>query len=266
MKVKKTTITMQKFMSNPGNRPSRLGFSLIELLLSIAVLSVITTLLYNAFFQVSESTKKARESLEAAQELRLLMKIVLDDLQAAQYLTNLVSLNDPDESIFYQSGIIAKRRSGPNDEEAHYIDLHTAIPTRFSPQAIIDDVDPELHEVGYFLEYEANLDQWFFKRREDFYIDNDMTSGGKTQILSENVVEFKLRFMSALTQKADGTMSQTWTDDWDSDEGGCGDPKNPNASACLPVVLTLTMSLQRENEEKVTDTFEVNLLSSLQRY
>ena len=78
---------MQIFTSN-GNkfRKTQQGFSLLELLISIALLGLVMSLLYGAFFQISNSSLQVKSTLETRQELRLLMKMVLDDLQNVQFL------------------------------------------------------------------------------------------------------------------------------------------------------------------------------------
>ena len=75
----------------------RKAFSLLELLVSITLLALVSALIYGAFFQVSNSSLKVKESLSQSQELRLLMKMVLDDLQAVQYLEHFVE--DEEKSL-----------------------------------------------------------------------------------------------------------------------------------------------------------------------
>ncbi|MGB1693506.1 MAG: PulJ/GspJ family protein, partial [bacterium] len=72
----------------------RKAFSLLELLVSITLLALVSALIYGAFFQVSNSSLRVKESLSQSQELRLLMKMVLDDLQSLQYLENFVKEKD----------------------------------------------------------------------------------------------------------------------------------------------------------------------------
>ncbi len=252
----------RKFISNRIN-----GFSLLELLVAIALMSVVIVLIYNAFFQVSNSTQQVTKSLEAGQELRLLMKIVLDDLRAAQYLEKLVVHNNPDnDEPYYHSGIFSERSPGPENTQLSSIHFHTAIPTRFFPEAIAQAKDPELHEVGYALEYDSFEEKWLFKRREDFYVDDDMMEGGKEQLLSESVVQFELEFLEQNILAADSSeLQEIWVDEWDSLENKCSTFAKQASTPCLPLAIRLTMSLRTEKEGKVTDTLEVNLPISLQQ-
>ncbi|MBF0288424.1 MAG: prepilin-type N-terminal cleavage/methylation domain-containing protein [SAR324 cluster bacterium] len=253
---------MPRFISNQIK-----GFSLIEVLLSIALLSVVIALIYNAFSQVSDSTKKVTESLESGQELRLLMKIVLDDLRSVQYMENLVVHNNPgSDGPYFHSGIVSERSPGPDNSQLNSIHFHTAIPTRFFPEAIALNKDPELHEVGYTLEFNSFEEKWIFKRREDFYVDDDMLAGGKEQTLSESVVQFELEFLEQNILEADSSeLQEVWVNEWDSLENNCSTLSKQASTPCLPLAIRLTMSLQKKGEGKVTDTLEVNLPVSLQQ-
>ncbi|MGA1166400.1 MAG: PulJ/GspJ family protein, partial [bacterium] len=57
------------------------------MLVSMAILGLLVTLLYSSFSQISRTSLSVEKSLRGREELRLLMKIVLDDLQAMQYLS-----------------------------------------------------------------------------------------------------------------------------------------------------------------------------------
>ena len=72
-------------MSSPTKRHLQ-GFTLLELLVSIALLGMVVGLVYTSFFQLSGATRGVQDMLSARQELRLLMKLVLDDLQAVRFL------------------------------------------------------------------------------------------------------------------------------------------------------------------------------------
>ena len=257
---------MPKFTSTPTDSLIiQNGFSLLEVLVAIVLLSTILALLYNAFFQISDATKDIADSLKAEQELRLLMKIVLDDLQAVQFLERLIVHNHADEAEYYHTGIFSRRISGPDEKRVNFIHFHTAIPTRFFPQAIELEKDPELHEVEYYLDFDAFSQKWLFKRREDFYVDADISEGGIEQILSESVVGFDLQFMEQNILQANGELREVWVEEWDSREGDCTATPQPGKIPCLPLAVRLTMALKRQNNLIVSDVLEVNLPLSLQQ-
>ncbi len=130
---------------NAGPTTGREAFSLIELLVSITLLAIVSAMIYGAFFQVSNSSLKIKASLSQSQELRLLMKMVLDDLQAVQYLKHYVE----DEENNSQTGIIStldwvqNTQNNPTLSEVSRLSFHAAVPSRF-----FQDIDSVRKGIG----------------------------------------------------------------------------------------------------------------------
>ena len=245
-------------------RKNQHGFSLLELLISIALLGLVMSLLYGAFFQISNSSLQLKTTLEARQELRLLMKMVLDDLQNVQYLK---SFAESGQSTIprRESGLIAESKLGPENsetgelEEVSSIYFHTAVKSRFYPEE--KEQDPELHEVSYTMQENLDTKVWEFIRREDFFLDNNLKEGGKSYVLSEAVTMFELQLLESETALAGGGYKEKWTRVWNSDEsaeGGCGD-LGIAQNFCLPRAVKLTMSLKGQDGNTVTDSQVSNL-------
>ncbi len=253
---------MHTFMSNPNNaRHLNSGFSILELLISVTLLGLVMSVLYAAFFQISNSSLKVQTTLDARQELRLLMKIVLDDLQKVKYLKHFAE-SDQSETQQRETGLIAERNLGPENpdtgqiEEVTGIDFHTSIKSRFFPEE--SSRDPELHEVGYSLQENPDTKTWEFFRREDFYIDNNLREGGKNHVLSEEVTKFELEFLESETALAEGGFREKWIKVWDSDERLCHDLK-VKENFCLPRAVRLTLALRTKGEKTISDTQVINL-------
>ena len=251
---------MQIFMSKQSRKDRlRKGFSLLELLVSVALLGLVLSLLYGAFFQISNSSLKVKKTLENRQELRLLMKIVLDDLQAVRYLKNYAAVSSPGSQR--ETGLIVQTEMGPRDSESgdaaeiSRVDFHASIPTRFFPGAKTHD--PELHEVGYSLIENVDTKEWEFIRREDFYLDEQMSDGGKSHVLSKSITGFQVELLESETQLATGGTQENWASEWNSDEKECN--KTEQEPFCLPSAIKLTMSLKGENNQEVSDTQVINL-------
>ena len=232
----------------------REAFSLIELLVSITLLGLVTALIYGAFFQVSNSSLKVKTSLSQSQELRLLMKMVLDDLQAVQYLENFVG----DEETTSDTGIISELVLGPESSEVSQIDFHAAVPSRFyrDIELVREGMDPLLHEIGYRLELDTARDVWQFKRREDFYIDADLQEAGREQVLSESVIDFQVEFLFREIEQAAGGSKEEWIDQFNTEERECFESGEP---PCLPRAIQLNMSLKADSGEVVRDSQVINL-------
>ena len=235
------------------------GFTLLELLISIALLGLVLSLLYAAFFQISNSTLQVKSTLETRQELRLLMKMVLDDLQNVQYLKRFAESGQTPQR---ETGLIAEIKLGPENtetgelEEVSSIYFHTANKSRFYPE--VKERDPELHEVAYTLDENPDTKTWEFIRREDFYLDRNLREGGKSYVLSEAVTKFELELLESETALAGGGFEEKWTKEWNSDENECNDPMAAE-NFCLPRAIKLTMALKGEDEKTVSDTQVTNL-------
>ena len=251
---------MQMYTSIPIKfRNTQYGFSLLELLISIALLGLVVSILYSAFFQISNSSIKVISKLETRQELRLLMKMVLDDLQNVQYLKSFAEsgLNTISRR---ESGLIVENKLGPanfetgEQDEVSTIYFHTAVKARFHPE--VKEKDPEIHEVSYKLQENLDTKVWEFIRREDFYIDSNIRKGGKSFVLSESVTSFNLQLLESETALAGGGYKEKWTTEWDSDEsmvGGCDDP-SIKENFCLPRAIKLTMSIKGHDGNILTDS------------
>ena len=245
---------------NAGPTTGREAFSLIELLVSITLLAIVSAMIYGAFFQVSNSSLKIKASLSQSQELRLLMKMVLDDLQAVQYLEHYVE----DEENNSETGIIStldwvqNTQNNPTLSEVSRLSFHAAVPSRFFQDidSVRKGMDPRLHEIGYFLEFDQSSGILYFKRREDFYIDNDLNEGGRIQVLSHSVTDFQVEFLFQEIEQAAGGSKEEWSNEFNTEEKECfkvGDPP------CLPRAIQLSMTLEAESGEKVNDSQVINL-------
>ena len=237
------------------------GLSILELLISVTLLGLVMSVLYAAFFQMSNSSLKVQSTIDARQELRLLMKIVLDDLQKIRYLKHFAESNQ-NENQQRETGLIGDQDLGPENpdtgqlEYVTHVDFHTAIKSRFFPEA--SDHDPELHEVGYSMQKNPDTKKWEFIRREDFYVDNNLREGGKYHVLSEEVTKFEIEFLESETAFAEGGFREKWTKVWDSEERFCNDLK-VKESFCLPRAVKLSMALKSQGEKIISDTQVINL-------
>ena len=240
---------------------SKEGFSLLELLISVALLGLVMAIIYGGFFQISNFSTVVKSDLNAREQLRLLMKIVLDDLQNVQYLKN---FPESERNIISsrETGLIAERvmKFGNTEKEKNkefsIINFHSAIKSRFYPEK--KESDPEIHEIGYSLEEDPNSKSWNFLRREDFYIDKNIKEGGVTQIISRSVINFDLEFLESETEMAGGGFFEKWTKKWNSEENKCNDT-SINGIICLPRAIKLTMALKDEGKRTVSDSQVVNL-------
>jgi type II secretory pathway pseudopilin PulG len=232
---------------------------LLELLVSLAILGLLVTLLYGGFSQISRYSLDVQQSLSARQELRLLMKMVLDDLQSVQYFEKLIALNgDANDGVStFETGIKATLLDGPDGPEtATSMHFHIARSASFFPEW--REQDPGIHEVGYRLKMNDENGSWELLRREDFYVDTALDEGGREYVLTDRVRVFEVEFLEQEIQLADGGTQENWVRYWDTEEGDCASSDRQN-SFCLPRALRLRMVVEREDGRLLEDVMAINL-------
>ena len=221
----------------PGvTRPQ--GLTFIEVMVAVALLSLLLTMTYTAFFQISDGAMGIKEKLTQNQEMRLTLKLVMDDLLRARYLEQLAAARQ-------KTGIMAKQESQP---EGYFtrIDFHAATPSRFYRQ-LPPEQDPELHEIGYRVDRRDNM--LVLLRREDFYLDDDMQKGGVEVPVAERVEKFSVEFLAPPSRR--GAGSDEWLREWDS-------PAAMPAEK-MPRALRLTLVMKTETGRQWEETLEINL-------
>ncbi|MBT6728399.1 MAG: prepilin-type N-terminal cleavage/methylation domain-containing protein [Deltaproteobacteria bacterium] len=238
------------------------GFSLLEVLVSMAILGLLVTLLYSSFSQISRTSLSVENSLRGREELRLLMKVVLDDLQAMQYLSRLVELNESEspgvQIDSFETGLIARLVDGPQGaESSSAIDFHAARRARFYPEWRVQD--PRLHEIGYRMQENSETGRWELWRREDFYVDPDLSEGGRDYLLTDRVTGFLVELLEQEIELADGGTQENWVKDWDTQELACERNSEASNSFCLPRAIRLSMAVEDEDGQTLEESLTINL-------
>ncbi len=218
------------------------GFTFIEVMISLVLLGTVFTLLYSSFFQVSSGTELLQEQLTHQQELRLLLKMISDDLQSAQNFTEFKRDSGA------PSGLVAEEESVEGGTFSH-IRFHVARPARFFPQVPLER-DPEMHEVAYRVESsEQDRELLVLVRREDFFLDDDMDEGGVKAELAERIEIFRVEFLplARRTEEAE----DDWQTEWETAERPPSDP--------MPMAVRITVGFKDQRGRELTESLEVNL-------
>lgn len=231
----------------------RRGFTLVELLVSLALLALVMTLVYAAFEQISGPALAQRDELTEHQELRLLVRMIADDLQSAQWLARYA-----EKGPQYRSGIVAAREFQESKEFSR-VAMHTAGPARFH-RGFNPARDPRLHEVGYFVRLSEDRSALELVRREDFYLDDDLEHDGLEVVLTQGVETFRVEFLppGAETGRSVGIgpgTQETWEESWDS-------PNRPAASR-MPLAIRVTVARKGTRDKAFSESLEFNLSGSL---
>ncbi len=174
---------------------NRRGFTLVELLVAIAVLAMVSMLIYGAFAGMRRSKEGVERINDRYREGRLAMARIARELQSA-YLSAHVPIN---EQLTVQRTIFKGTRGSPADR----IDF-----TAFAHRRLDrDSADSDQAEVSYFgsedPERPGVLD---LVRRVSSNIDLEPERGGRVEVLATDIDLFDLEYLDPMT----GQWSETW--------------------------------------------------------
>jgi general secretion pathway protein J len=204
-----------------GNtRPARSarGFTLVELLVAIVVLSMISVLIYNAF----ASMKRSREGIERVddryREGRLAMTRMIRELQSAY-----ISLHAPlNPSLLIQRTAFIATTGTPADR----LDFNSFSNRRLDKNSHVSDQC----ELSYFGSPNPDLSGVTdLARRISTSLDLDPKKGGRVDVLATDIDLFDLQYLDPL--------SGNWVDTWDTTQTLTGQP------ARLPVQVRILLVL-----------------------
>ncbi len=223
----------------------RNGFTLLELLLTLSIFAAIMGLLMNVFFQFKDQSTRFESTLDLRQEARILELLLRQDLQAAVYLAEYISKADDGR----RSGIVGiDGKTGEADHDQ--VHMHVNRAARFF-RGLPLGKDPEIHEVSYYLE-EVVDNRFHFKRREQFYIDVDITDGegSISHAISENVVAFDLKYY----RQGNAEPVEEW--------GTEVIQREMKAAVGIPAGVLVVLKLQNSSGENFKTQFQINLQPS----
>ncbi len=225
---------------------ARGGFTLVELLVSLMLLGLVLSLVYGAFAQISDAALTRRDELTEGQELRLLTRMIADDLAAAQWLQRYW-----DKGVGHNTGIVGDT-SFESGKAFSRLSFHAARPSRFQRGLALHE-DPGLHEVGYYVALDEERTRLQLIRREDFYLDDDLREGGLTVVVAEEIEVFRVEY---LPPDADpNALEEPWEERWDA-------PNRP-AKTRMPQAIRLTLTRRDAAGRTYSEVLEVNLKHSV---
>lgn len=183
-------------MTQLRRRRSR-GFTLIEVLISIAILAAITSLLFGAFSALKRSKDGLSRVQDRQREGRLAMARITRELQSA-YLSAHIPLN---QALLVQKTIFKSERGTPADR----LDFTAFANRRLDRNSHVSDQC----ELAYF--GSPNPDgsgTTDLVRRVDTELDLEPTKGGKVEVLATDIDLFDLQYLDATTGQ--------WQESWDT--------------------------------------------------
>jgi general secretion pathway protein J len=177
----------------PSNSRRDGGFTLVELMLAILILSIMMSIVYGVLVSTVTAAKRVEEITAGSEVGPAILTRIRSDLEAA-FL--------PKEGEFF----LGLRKPGPGGER----DRIDFISSDLAYGAENDVEEPKFHsinEVGYqVLDSRKDPNVGVLYRREDFFIDADPLKGGKLTEMYDRVRSLSFRYY-------DG---KEWRPDWSS--------------------------------------------------
>jgi general secretion pathway protein J len=203
------------FFVSPRTRAA--GFTLIELLVAVAVLALITVVIYSAFAGLANSKHGITRVNDRYREGRGAMQRITQDLQSA-YL----SLHKPIDPSVQTSQTVFIGKAG---SRAARLDFASFAFRRFDRDAHESDQA----EVSYFESEDPNEPGVYdLVRRISPRIDLEPTTGGRVDVLATDIELFDIGFLDPSTGN--------WVDAWDTTQA-TGQPDR------LPLQVRFTLVL-----------------------
>jgi general secretion pathway protein J len=204
--------------------------TLLEILVSMAILTMVSLLIYGAFDSMSRGKKgEAMKSERARQGREALLRMTRELSEA------FLSLHAPPAlALLTRLTVFSGQNSTPYDR----IDFASVSHRRM----VRDARESDMCEIGYFASEDPDVSgKTDLARREQTPIDMDPLRGGVVNILAENVEAFDIRYLDPLTG--------TWGETWDSTKTFAQFNRLP-----LELRITLTMKGLPGNEATVYRT------------
>ena len=170
------------------------GFTLFEVLITMAILAVVLSLLYLTFHQSMAVMAHSEDRVEVIQRGRLILERMGGELKG--------SFIPPQENLskVYRYGLVGQSvKEGDNFMDR--LDFTTLVNPLASPPA----GGGEILELGYFLDHEPGAKGLTLFRRQDVALDGDLLRGGRTLTVCDRV-----RSLSFLFFDRQGGKQKEW--------------------------------------------------------
>ena len=179
--------------SGEDRNPKLEGFTLLEVMLALAILSVIMTVIYASFSTASSTVEQAEARRDQTDLGRTLAAKMAEEIANAYYNPAMK------ESIFYG------KKSTPTDEGARFDSIALTSLTNWRKN---ESKETDLWEVGYRFEMAPEGAGQVLVRHEKRDMDKERTplEGGADMIVTDRIGDLRLRYY-------DGSA---WKDEWDT--------------------------------------------------
>jgi len=211
---------------------NRSGFTLVEILIAMSILSMILVTIYAAFYGTVRVIRTGVQRRDAYQYGRLAIEAIRRDLMCAFPV--------PGAKAAFK-GVYSS--SGSYSDDNARIDFVAASNIMADPGE--DRRESDICEVGYFISEEHD---GVLVRRSDPTVDNNPFSGGKLEPIAEKVTRLNFQYY-------DGTE---WVDEWNPED----EEAEKKLTGLPPIVWIEVTVLDEEGEEHTCSTTVLVAMSS----
>jgi len=194
---------MSRVAARKRTAPNRRGMTLLEIMVSMAILAMIALLIYGAVDSLSRGKKAEAMRNERARQGRsaiLRMSREMAGVFLSMHTPNNVALQT-------RQTLLVGTSSNPYDR----VDF-TAFAHR---RTEADSKESDQSEIGYFVVKDPNKDgKMDLVRREQTPIDIDARRGGIVNVIAEDIESFDVRYLDPMTSQ--------WVETWDTTQGATG--------------------------------------------
>ena len=194
----------------PAN-PKSGGFTLLEVLIAVAIMAGIVTVIYASFSTASRNVEQAEAKRDAADLARTLLTKLSSDITNAYYNPS------KSETFFYG------KKSGAGTDVPRFDAIAFTTLTNWRRP---NSKETELWEVGYWFEEQSEKSGRALFRKEKRELSKDIPplEGGADFMLTDRIRSLRLQYFNGLA----------WTDDWDT---------RAQRSTALPKAVEITLVL-----------------------
>jgi len=161
------------------------GITLVEAMISIAILAIVSTMIWQAFSQTSRNKQVVEREIDRYHVIRMGLERMAREISMA-YVS--VHVNDSPGLLTVRSAFVGTDRS--NGDRLDF--------TSFSHQRLYRDAhESDQNELSYFVTRDPDPErsgQRVLARREQNRVDDDPQQGGRVQILIDDIENFQLEY------------------------------------------------------------------------
>ncbi len=182
------------------------GFTLLELVISVALLSMIMALMYQSLGQTIEKRNLVQDELKGPKVANAILAQIFKDFRYIYY-----------GGLAGDGGFRGKaiRASGMDADRVAFITARRTrtVGTEDDGRRGDDDRESPLTEVGYACRPHPEHAQWLeLWRREDYFVDSKPTEGGFYSLVYDKIRNFRLRFYP----RPEEATEKQGLEEWDS--------------------------------------------------